>query len=138
LVRDEIQPGVNLYIPKYFTIWRQNILLPPWREFRPEWKYVRDLTLNVLAFVPLGLILYPYFLLARGSRRPLLMSFVTGAGLSLMIEVLQSFLPMRYSGWTDVLTNSAGTALGARIYSYGIAQDVLKNLFGGRASERNL
>jgi VanZ family protein len=138
LVRDAMQPGVNLYIPKYYTIWRQNVLLPPWREFRPEWKYVRDLILNVLAFVPLGLILYPYFLLVRGSRRPLLMSYVTGAGLSLMIEVLQSFLPMRYSGWTDVITNSAGTALGARMYSYSIAQDVWKNLFGGRASERNL
>jgi VanZ family protein len=137
-VRNEIQPGVNLYIPKYYTVWRQNVLLPPWRDFRPGWKYVRDLILNVLAFVPLGLILYPYFLLARGSRRPLLMSYLTGAGLSLLIEVLQSFLPMRHSGWTDVITNSAGTALGARMCSYSMVQDLWKNLFGGRASERNL
>jgi VanZ family protein len=141
LVRDEIQPGVNLYIPKYYTIWRKNVLSPPWKEFRPKWTYVRDVILNVLGFIPLGLILYPYFLLARASRRPLLMSCLTGAGLSLIIEILQSFLPMRGSGWTDVITNSAGTALGASLCYSGVAQNILKKLFGEknlRKEERNL
>lgn len=141
LAKDEIQPGVDLYIPKHFTIWQKNVLSPPWKEFRPEWTYVRNVIVNVLGFIPLGLILYPYFLLARASRRPLLMSYLTGAGLSLMIEVLQSFLPVRSSGWTDVITNSAGTALGASMYSSNIAKDVLKKLFGEksfRKEERNL
>jgi len=40
----------------------------------------------------MGLILYPYFLVALGSKRPWLMSFVTGTVLSLIIEILQSFL----------------------------------------------
>jgi len=35
------------------------------------------------------------------------MSYVTGTILSLIVEILQSFLPMRGSGWTDVITNSA-------------------------------
>jgi len=141
LVRNEIQPGVNLYIPKYYTIWRKSFLSPPWKEFRPEWTYVRDVILNVLGFMPLGLILYPYFLLARASRRPLLMCCLTGAGLSLIIEILQSFLPMRGSGWTDVITNSAGTALGASLCYSGVAQNILKKLFGEkslRKEERNL
>jgi hypothetical protein len=138
LVRNEIQPGVDLRIPNHYTIRRRNVLLPPWKEFRPEWTYVRDVILNVLGFIPLGLILYPYFLLAWASRRPLLMSYLTGAGLSLMIEILQSFLPMRGSGWTDVITNSAGTALGASLCYSSVAQDILKKLFGGKASERKL
>jgi hypothetical protein len=136
LVRNEIQPGVDLRIPKHYTIRRRNVLLPPWKEFRPEWKYVRDVILNVLGFIPLGLVLYPYFLLARGSRRPLLMSYLTGAGLSLIIEILQSFLPMRGSGWTDVIANSAGTALGASMCYSSVAQDILKKLFAVKASER--
>jgi Concanavalin A-like lectin/glucanases superfamily/VanZ like family len=141
LIRNEIQPGVDLRIPNHYTIRRRNVLLPPWKEFRPEWTYVRDVILNVLGFIPLGLILYPYFLLARGSRRPLLMSYLTGAGLSLIIEILQSFLPMRGSGWTDVITNSAGTALGASLCYSSVAQSVLKRLFGEkslRTEQRNL
>jgi hypothetical protein len=138
LVRNEIQPGVDLLIPKHYTIRGRNVLLPPWKEFRPEWTYVRGLVLNVLGFIPMGLILYPYFLLTRGSRRPLLMSYLTGAGLSLIIEILQSFLPMRGSGWTDVITNSAGTALGASMCYSSVAQDILKKLFAEKASERKL
>jgi hypothetical protein len=138
LVRNEIQPGVDLRIPNYYTIRRRNVLLPPWKEFRPKWTYVRDVILNVLGFIPLGLILYPYFLLARGARRPMLMSYLTSAALSLIIEILQSFLPMRGSGWTDVITNSAGTALGASLCYSSVAQDILKKLFGEKPSGRKL
>ena len=136
LVRNEIQPGVDLRIPKHYAIWRRNVLLPPWKEFRTEWTYVRGLILNVLGFIPLGLILYPYFLVAVGSKRPWLMSYVTGTVLSLIIEILQSFLPMRGSGWTDVITNSAGTALGASMCYSSVAQDILNKLFAEKASER--
>ena len=138
LVRNEIQPGVDLRIPKHYTIRRRNVLLPPWKEFRTEWTYVRDVILNVLGFIPLGLILYPYFQVALGSKRPWLMSYVTGTILSLIIEILQSFLPMRGSGWTDVITNSAGIALGASMCYSSVAQDILKRLFGGKASEGKL
>jgi hypothetical protein len=136
LVRNEIQPGVDLRIPKHYTIRRRNVLLPPWKEFRTEWTYVRGLILNVLGFIPLGLILYPYFLVALGSKRPWLMSYVTGTVLSLIIEILQSFLPMRGSGWTDVIANSAGTALGASMCYSSVAQDILKKLFAEKTSER--
>jgi Concanavalin A-like lectin/glucanases superfamily/VanZ like family len=137
-VRNEIQPGVDLRIPKHYAIWRRNVLLPPWKEFRAEWTYVRDLIVNVLGFIPLGLILYPYFLVAVGSKRPWLMSYVTGTALSLIIEILQSFIPMRGSGWTDVITNSAGTALGASMCYTSVAQDILKQLLAEKASERKL
>jgi len=138
LVRNEIQPGVDLRIPNHYTIRRRNVLLPPWKEFRTEWTYVRGLILNVLGFIPLGLILYPYFLVALGSKRPWLMSYVTGTVLSLIIEILQSFLPMRGSGWTDVITNSVGTALGASMCYSSFAQDILKKLFAEKASQRKL
>ena len=138
LVRNQIQPGVDLRIPKHYTIPRREVLLPPWKEFRPEWTYVRDLILNVLGFMPIGLILYPYFLVVLGSKRPWLMSYVTGTVLSLIIEILQSFLPMRGSGWTDVITNSAGTALGASMCYSGVAQDILKKLFAEKTCERKL
>src|SRR6266850_6369151 len=55
LVRNEIQPGVDLRIPRHYTIRRRNVLLPPWKEFRTEWSYVRGLILNVLGFDPISL-----------------------------------------------------------------------------------
>ena len=58
--------------------------------------------------------------------------------MSLIVEILQSFLPMRGSGWTDVITNSAGTALGASMCYSGVAQDILKKLFAEKACERKL
>jgi VanZ family protein len=129
-IKNEIQPGVNLYIPRHYTIWRHNILLSPWKEFRPEWAYVRDVILNVLGFVPLGLVLYPYFRIVVDSKRPFLMTYLSAGVLSLAIEILQSLLPTRYSGWTDVITNSAGAALGASICFSSTGQSVLKKLFG--------
>jgi hypothetical protein len=138
VVRNEIQPGVDLRIPKHYTIRRRNVLLPPWKEFRAEWRYVRDIISNVLGFIPLGLVLYSYFLITSESKRPWLMSYITGTVLSLIIEILQSFLPMRGSGWTDVITNSAGTALGASMCCSSVAQDILKKLFGEKAFERKL
>jgi hypothetical protein len=138
LVRNEIQPGVDLRIPRRYMIWKRNVMLPPWKEFRTEWTYVRGLILNFVGFIPLGLILYLYFLVVLESKRPWLMSYITGTVLSLIIEILQSFVPMRGSGWTDVLTNSAGTALGASMCYSSVAQFILQKLFGVKASERKL
>jgi hypothetical protein len=134
IVHNEIQPGINLTIPDHYMIWRQNFMLAPWKEFRPDKTYVNDVIVNILGFVPLGLILFPYFAIVRQSKRPWLMSYATGAVLSLTIEILQSFLPMRYSGWTDVITNSTGTALGASVYLLGIGQRVLRKVFGSPAA----
>jgi VanZ family protein len=135
MTKNQIQAGVNLYIPKYYAVWRQDFLLPPWKEFQADWPYLNDLIWNVLGFVPLGLVLYPYFLVVFGSKRPWLMSCVAGAVLSLMIEVLQSFLPQRSSGWTDVITNSAGTALGASMYFSTAGKGFLKKLLGEKVSQ---
>ena len=130
IVKNEIQPGIDLYIPGNFRIWRQALMRPPWKEFQPNAAYVRDLVVNVLGFIPLGLVLFPYFQIVRGCRRPWLMSYLSGALLSLTIEILQSFVPTRYSGWTDVITNSTGTALGAGLYLTATGRHVLSRLFG--------
>ena len=72
-----------------------------------------DLAINVAAYVPFGLLVG--LALSRRLRHPELLMIVTiaGAALSLGMEALQGFLPGRIAALPDVLTNTAGSALGA-------------------------
>lgn len=128
-IKNEIPGGIGLSIPPHYTIWRQYFMRAPWEEFQASPAYIKDMLENVVGFIPLGLVLYPFFFAVGRSNRPWLMSYLSGAVLSLTIEILQSYLPARYSGWTDVITNSTGTALGASVYLWSGAQNFLKKFF---------
>lgn len=85
-------------------------LFGPWP---PRWvRY--DVVTNVLAYLPFGFLVT----LAQRHRDPaarLSLAIVCGALLSLTMETLQSFLPMRYASLADLLSNAAGTALGGAL-----------------------
>ena len=87
-----------------------------------------DVWLNVWAYVPLGMGLCWLVLHPSGGRRvanaapwvlralvALLAASAGGALLSLCMESLQSYSPARVASLIDVLTNTAGAALGAMI-----------------------
>jgi hypothetical protein len=72
-----------------------------------------DVVFNILAFVPLGTILYRV-MRPTGEYRLAQWSLVTGvaAALSLAIETGQIFLPARNPAVSDVLANTLGGGLG--------------------------
>lgn len=76
-----------------------------------------DIILNILMFVPMGLLLAQ-----KVKSRPLSvgwLSLLVGAGsfaFSLSIESLQHFLPSRDSSLVDVLSNTCGALIGAHAY----------------------
>jgi len=98
-----------------FTGWATPGLPPlaflqePWPR---RWQYF-DMFVNMLAYVPLGLLLT--LALMRWMRPALAMALVLVAGtlLSLGLETGQMYLPTRVASKVDVLLNAAGTALGA-------------------------
>ena len=116
-----------LYIPELFVPFRRASLMDIedlWIP-KPIWT---DIILNVLAFVPLGILLC-FFL--RKAFHPLvvvLLVLIAAFGLSLCIEMLQVYLPRRWSTFTDVATNSIGALLGAITWLLGAGSQIGRKL----------
>jgi VanZ family protein len=71
-------------------------------------------TRNHFCPLPFPVVLFcAYFLQIRNRRTAILFATLTGAALSLTVEVLQTYIPQRGSGFTDVITNALGRAIGA-------------------------
>jgi glycopeptide antibiotics resistance protein len=89
----------------------------PWQDFRWSRFFVQDTIVNLLGFIPLGFF-FAIFLLKRIHWRKsiiYLLVIMSGLVLSLTIELLQVYLPSRYSQLDDVICNSVGTVLGVMI-----------------------
>jgi VanZ family protein len=120
--------GPDLIIPKNYFILQPGFLVPFWREFRPTREYVNDLAINIFGLVPLGFCYAALFAWLIGRERSLLYTTLLGFCVSLTIEVLQAYMPTRFSGTTDLITNTLGAALGGWLYLNHYFQDRLKSL----------
>ena len=118
-------PDLDLYIPKRFSLPYQPLLKPFWKEYQFTWDYLATLVLNVIGFIPLGLFFYAYWRSAKPIKSAALATVAFGFAVSLSIEILQSFLPTRNSGTTDLLTNTVGTFLGVKLYGSKALQTLL-------------
>ncbi len=73
-----------------------------------------DVLTNILLFIPIGLLLTLHF--ARGARNwlaPTFTALTCGAAVAILLEIVQTHLPMRVSSAADVLNNALGLGLGA-------------------------
>jgi VanZ family protein len=83
-----------------------------------DWpKYVSrfDIAINILAYVPLGFLLYAYLASVVSRASALAASVAIGSLLSLILETLQALIAVRYASNLDWFTNCIGTAWGALI-----------------------
>ena len=108
----------DLYIPHTYAVVDKIFLEPFWREFDLSGSYWRGNFKNVIGFIPAGFCFCAYLTVAIPMKRAMLVAVVLGALLSLIIEVLQAFLPTRDSGTTDLITNTLGTYVGAMTYKH--------------------
>ena len=73
----------------------------------------RDLSLNVILFIPLGVMGRRSLRRAGVAPLPALLAVVGGSlALSVTMETLQHFIAGRYSSVVDVLMNGAGATIG--------------------------
>jgi VanZ family protein len=128
IVHNAIQPGIDLNIPARYSLLRQIFLEPFWKEYKPVRSYGWDVIENVAGFLPLGFFFCAYWSSVRPIKHPALATVVLGFSVSLTIEVLQSYIPIRASGTTDLFTNTLGTFLGVQLYATRIARSMFAKL----------
>lgn len=98
-----------------FTSWRGALdnplgfLLDDW----PPYYTVADLVLNVVAYGPLGFLLALALLPYMRPGNAALLTTLASTLLSIVMEVLQHFVPLRVASNLDVLTNGLGAMMGA-------------------------
>ena len=125
IVRNQVDASTNLLIPERFFLLHPEFLERPWDEYRPGWRYWKNIAINVVGFIPLGFFFYAYLSQVRQAKHPAALAIALGFALSLTIEVLQAFLPTRDSGMTDLITNTFGTTVGAMAFRHRAVQAVL-------------
>ena len=103
-----------------FSDWRDQgvaawafLLAPP-----PRYWTGFDVAINLAGYVPFGGLL-ALGALRSGRRRPLLLALVCASLLSLAMETLQGYLPVRVASREDWLLNSAG-AWGGAVATLGL------------------
>ena len=131
-MKSAISPDRSTLLPGTLLIYTQLIayasLLPftGWRvpagdvlHFLTVWpRYItrHDVFINILAYIPFGLL--AALTLYRWRKHdttivPIVIATATGAALSLGMETMQVFIPGRVAELTDLLTNTAGSLVGA-------------------------
>ena len=110
--------GPDLSIPTRYEVLHPALLNPIWSQYAHQGAFWRrcsvwqDILVNVAGFVPVGFFFLAYCDLVKRSPHASAKVILFGFLLSLTIEVVQRFLPTRDSGMMDLVTNTAGTALG--------------------------
>jgi hypothetical protein len=133
-VYNQVDSATDIIIPRNYYALHPAFLNPTWVQYsrpldfwmrRNVW---RDLGLNIAGFIPVGFIFMAYFCSVGRHARSVPKVILLGFGLSLIIETLQFFLPSRDSGMTDLLTNTAGTALGIVLHRQSSVQKLLARI----------
>lgn len=108
--------GVVVYASLYpFTGWRVQGVSPLAYLQAPFPQYWTgfDVASNLVGYAPLGFLLCWAMLRSGWGRWSLGAAFLLPVTLSLAVEILQNYLPMRVPSNVDFALNSAGAALGA-------------------------
>ena len=106
-----------LLVPRPFAPARRTFLIESPTTFFRQRILIRDVVANILLFLPLG---YFFAIVVSPKRQQILFTSISAAGvgcmLSLIVEILQAYLPGRYSSLSDVLSNTTGTVFGVFLF----------------------
>ena len=116
LIHSAVGAAVDLYVPERFTVVDQLHFESPISEAQTDGNYRDNAILNIVGFVPLGFAAALFLALIWKIKRVVIAATLIGTSTSLAIEYFQAYLPTRYSGMTDLVTNTIGCWIGAVLY----------------------
>jgi VanZ family protein len=128
IARNELDPTTNLNIPAHYSVLHPLFLSSVRRDYKSTWTYWKDVGVNIVGFIPLGFCVLAYLASVRSMKRAVVTTVALGFSISVTIEVLQSFLPTRSSGMTDIITNTIGTVIGVVLYRWPFTQHLLAEI----------
>ncbi len=104
----------HLKIPSHMVVLQKTILASAWQPIRWNRVAVGDIVVNVVGFMPLGIVFYGFLQCFSGplTRHSHLLAVVFCLLLSLGIELAQAWIPTRYSTIQDLILNTFGAWLG--------------------------
>lgn len=111
---NNIGPHHHLFIPSSFKIIQKKFFVC---DFLKTSYHFSDIILNILGFMPLGLLFMSYLYNSTFSCRfQWLITLVFCIGISVIIEAFQAYLPSRNSSLQDLILNSIGSLSGLIIF----------------------
>jgi VanZ family protein len=107
----------RLSMPPHYRVVQRTFLELPWRAAVSGWADVPDILLNLIGFLPFGFLVFHYCHLAAPGKvwGNLLLALLAGAAVSLLIELVQVWLPTRSSSALDLICNTLGSFAGILI-----------------------
>lgn len=113
---DRSETGAHLHLPPRRSYVAGELLAWGTPSAKLSAPMVWDVVINLLGFVPFGLVTAALCAGRVGRRTAFAAVVLLGAALSFGIEFAQSYLPSRSSSLPDLLLNTAGGALGAAVF----------------------
>lgn len=119
----------TLMWPSAFAPYRLTVLQSP-RDYWPDPRrlFVKDVFANIVLYLPVGYLMSAFARQRYTATFALAMPVFGGALISLVIEMLQAYLPTRYSSSMDVIMNSLGAGIGVFAQYRGWAEKALSFL----------
>ncbi len=118
-VLDHSGAGRHLRIPSRMQVLDARILSFSVHRLRLDASTFKDIAINFIGFIPLGLVLTATFVKAGSvfEKHAVLMTLALCFTVSLSIEILQAWMPSRSSDLSDLVLNTLGGLAGVLIIS---------------------
>jgi hypothetical protein len=112
----------HLEIPARMKIFKKKILSSEWSGFKFNRSAYEDNLLNLIGFIPFGFILAATLIKLGGTleKHYLFITVSFCFTVSLIIEILQAWLPSRISSMPDLIFNTLGALIGTLILKFFI------------------